>query len=186
MQTVPLKFKVDDGLGKIAALYESLDTMPDALETCWNQPEILMQNMLQNRPAHDIHLSGGYKKLADSLSTLDLNAWCQSFAFSTSGDLPSIDLNALAALKDAICPGEEGISPLMAMKNVGGVQVSTSVMVTIVTVAIVVAVASLSGNPTITPDNTPKPPSLGLEKSRLKQLSAHAQSIADQLGWFSR
>ena len=73
-----LTFKIDGGLEKISRLYASAESDKQALNTYGENPAALLE-ALSVTPEREIRLSAGYRKLAETMDTIDLSQWHDAF-----------------------------------------------------------------------------------------------------------
>lgn len=170
-----LKFKVEGGLRKLSEFYSNCDHDLNATETYWKNPGALME-ALEVAPAKEIRISHGYKKLADTIDKIDFEKWESTFG-RASEECGPFQEKAFNSLLHAV----GGYTPAL---HAGDFRDDFEQAFTITTVAVavvVVTVTVVSGHQREAP--TPRTPVPGSPK--FQQMALYAQSVADQVGWFS-
>lgn len=155
MRKQRLTFKVDGGLKKLSEFYSSADKDTAAADTYWKNPGALLEALAVS-PSKEIRISSGYKQLADTMDKVDFGQW-----------------------------HAEGVPMLNAGKlgdDFGNAFTSVSVAV----VVVVVTVTVVSGHHREQEAPAQRLPVPGGPKfAEIADMSRHAQTVAEQVGWFS-
>ncbi len=185
-----LTFKVDGGLKKLAGFYATAEKEEKAADIYWQKPEALLE-ALDVAPAKEIRISSGYKKLADTMETIDFEKWHGSFDRTRDdGDL-NIQETAFTSLyhavagadRDALQAGRLGDNFGQAMT----VTITMTMTMTItITVTMTMTVTVTSGYNKDEPKRLPVPggPSFA-SAAELGVMARYAQTVADHIGWFA-
>ena len=177
-----LKFKVDDGLQKISNLYEKLDRDPHALDACWEKPEMLLDGIVETS-GRDIEFSQGYKRLADAMSSIEFEQIRETVKPEDAHKLAITEDKAVTMLRNAVCG--RSVDDVMDFGAISDDFNNPSIVAVVVLMITVTVTSGSVINDRETPN--PKGPSLGMiqRQQQLAQLTAHAQTVADQLGWYA-
>ncbi len=171
-----LKFKLEGGLQKLSDFYATTDTDKTATETYFNNPAALME-ALDVTPAKEIRISDGYKKLSDTMGNIDFNKWHDTFDRSAEDCGTAFQDKAFTSLMHAVGGYD-------AERHAGGLRDDFTQAFTVTSVAVVVVVVTVtvvSGYDRSAPAQRAPVPG----GSRMSQMSHYAQSVAEQVGWFS-
>ncbi|MBI1215569.1 MAG: hypothetical protein GC185_07105 [Alphaproteobacteria bacterium] len=171
-----LKFKVDGGLRKLADFYDSAQQEKSASEAYWNNPAALLE-ALDVAPEKEIRISGGYKKLADTMDSVDFKKWNDTFDHDMKDNGLYVQPKPYASLWNAVDPESLQAGDL-------GDAFDRAYNVVVVLITITVTVTVTSGY--IRDEDSRRPATPNAPKfSGIPQMSSYAQSVADQVGWFS-
>lgn len=172
-----LKFKVEGGLQKLSELYSRTDNDVSAAATYWHNPAALME-ALEVAPAREIRISHGYKKLADTMDKIDFGKWEGTFSRAPEDAGEIFEKTAFNSLMHAV----GGVDPALRAGDYGDAFNQSVTITSVAVVVVVVTVTVVSGYQKDAP--TPRTPVPGAPK--FSQMAAYAQSVAEQVGWFSQ
>jgi hypothetical protein len=177
-----LKFKVEGGLKRLSEFYAG--AAEDAATTYWQNPSALLE-ALSVAPAKEIRISGGYKKLADALETLDYGLYHDTL-MAKAADVCT-DENVITSIRHAVAGHDETLNAgtISDEFNRGPI---VAVAVSMITVSVVVV--NLSGYQR--DEDMEKRPGYRVPAGprfatteQLRDMAHHAQIVADQISWFS-
>ena len=185
-----LQFKVPGGLKKVSEFYLAHDGKTEDLNTYWHDPAALLKHFTDQPVSAQIKLSEGYKKLADTMDTVNFDRWIESFEEGKrADDGPSVNACALTSLWHSVSGYDAGAMQLSGMRDKFNSMTVTILMMVTVTITVTITVASGSPDGEDMDDEAPGSRSPGImppvSKLKLQHMTQHAQIIADHIGWFS-
>ena len=185
MKKQKLTFKVDGGLEKVSALYAAAQNNKQAVENYGQNPASLLQ-ALSVEPSREIRISEGYKKLASTMDTINFGKWHDTFEPRTETTSYTLQQKAFTSLWYAV----NGYDPALQAGKMGDDFEQANAVVVVVTFTMTVTMASTNGYsdkfkeiPAYRTPTQDGPKFAG--KEELAYMSRYAQTVAEQIGWFS-
>ena len=185
MKKQKLTFKIDGGLEKVSLLYAAAENNKQSVESYGQNPASLLQ-ALSIEPSREIRISEGYKKLASTLSTIDFGKWHDTLEPETDKNSFNLQQKAFTSLWYAV----NGYDPALQAGKLNEDFKEANLVVVLITMTITITMASTNGyNDTIKDQPAYRTPASDGPKfatrGELAYMSRYAQTIAEQIGWFS-
>lgn len=183
-----LKFKVDGGLARLSELYTAAEQDERAADSYWQNPGALLE-ALNVAPSKEIRISEGYKKLADSMETIDFAKWNGTFDRSR-GDGMGVQETAFTSLWHAVAGADRATLEAGRLGDDFGqaytiTMTMTMTMTITITVTMTMTVTVTSGYQKDEQKRLPVPGGPSFAAADVARMSRYAQTLADHVGWFS-
>jgi hypothetical protein len=180
-----LKFKVDGGLKKLSEFYATAEKEAGASDMYWKNPAALLE-ALEVAPSKEIRISSGYKKLADTMDTIDFEKWHGTFDMSRDdGDL-GVQEKAFTSLWHAVAGADRDALEAGRLNDKFEQALTVTVTVTItITITMTMTMTSTVTSGRKEEPRAPVPGAPSLAPRDLAMMSRYAQTIADHMSLYA-